>query len=185
MSYMPSAVIANLLANQLTVGEEVMPREFAVGTSSSPSGFMRVTFWTARKTETITQVRMITSSAAAAATPTLCRMGIVEMVDGVATMIAATDNDTTLFSATNTAYTRSLLTPFQKVAGRRYGGGALVVSATTTPVFSANTISNPEAGMEPAISLVWTGLADFPANGVALTGPGIANGARPYVAVLP
>lgn len=186
---MPSAVIANLLANQLTVGEETIPRECisnsAVGTTS---GFIRVSFFTARKTETTTQVRMISGATPAAATPTLVRIGLFEIAaDSTATLVAATADDTSLFSASVTAYTRNWTAPYQKVAGRRYGLGALVVTATTPPQFIGQNIANgTEFGEAPVLSLVWTGLTDLPALGGTLAGgSGVPNGARPYAVVLP
>lgn len=189
MTYMPSAVIANLLANQLEVGEEVFPRELASSTGAvvPSSGQLRMTNFSARKSETTTQVRVYSGATAAAATPTLCRIGMYLLdSSGDGTLVAATDNDTTLFASTLTAYTRSWATPYAKVAGQRYAIGVLVVSATTMPSLHGHplgALSGSEVGVAPALGGMLTGQADLPASFTA--GSLIGNGQRPYLVVLP
>lgn len=184
---MPSAQLSALTADDLVVGEESMPRELSTNNVTTVSGALRMCLWTARKTEEVTQVRMFTTGTAAAATPTLVRIALAEVAaDGTITLVAATDSDTTLFSSTNTAYTKSFSAPYRKVAGRRYGVGALVVTGAATPVFAGNASAmiSTENGQAPAIGWVFTGLTDLPAIGANFAS-GAASGTRPYAAVVP
>jgi hypothetical protein len=175
------------LSNTVTIGEEVYQREFMT-TASVPltSGTMRLTYFTSRKSETTTQVRVYSGSTAAAATPTLCKVGLY-LIDGsgVPNLVAATANDTAMFAATNTAYTRSWTTPYAKIVGQRYVLGVLVASATTMPTLSGHSFAvAPEpAGIAPILcGATGTNLTDLPATLPAT--PSSAN-VRPYAVMLP
>jgi hypothetical protein len=173
--------------NLLTTGEESIPRELAtsLGVVSS-SGQIRLTYFTARKTEVTTQVRMYSGSTAAGATPTLCRIGLwLAASDGsCSALVASTANDTTLFAAANTAYTRSWSVSYAKIAGQRYAIGALVVTAAAAPTLSGQAgFIFGESSVDPVMAGVATGQADLPASMTsAVAGSG---GGRPYAAVLP
>jgi len=127
--------------NLLTVGQETRPRDmFVWGVSTlavgAASGSMRGTQFVARKSETVTQVRVYTNTTAAAATPTLCRIGLYSVAsNGDHTLIASTPNDTTLFAAASTGYTKSFSVSVAVVAGQRYSLCYLVVSGAATPTF--------------------------------------------------
>ena len=101
------------------------------------SGYVTFSFWTADKTEPINNVKVTTGGTAAGATPTLCRMGIysVNAAGDLTALLAATANDTSLFAAANTVYTRALTTQFNKVAGQRYATALLVVTGAAMPKF--------------------------------------------------
>lgn len=179
---------AAFTGNQLTVGEETIPREiFTSAAASSPaSGQLRFTYFTARKTEVTTQVRLYTGSTAAAATPTLCRIGLWEVAaNGDLTLVASTANDTTLFAAALTAYTRSWQSSYGKVAGRRYAISPLVVSAAAMPTFGGLAIAyTAEAqGQAPPLAGILAGQTDLPSPISA--GSVAASGMRVYAAVLP
>jgi hypothetical protein len=172
--------------NALLVGESTLPRQLFAGAVVTPaSGNVRLTYFTATKTELISQVRTFSGGTAAAATPTLCKVGIYSVADnGDLTRIASTANDTTLWSATNTAYTRSLLTSFTKVAGQRYAVGQLCVSGVAMPAWPATTFS---AGTEwssqaPRISATHNGQTDLPAT---IPNPAGVNSQMIYTVVLP
>lgn len=170
----------------LSVGEETMPRQFAGG--NTPTGSTQtliLTPFTARKTEAITQIKTITGSTAAGATPALCRMGFYQVnADGSITLLASHANDTTLFAATYTAYTKTLTSTFNKVAGQRYAHGILVVSGAAIPNFAGgSTVIGSEAGLAPAISLRVTGQTDLPASVAA--GSVLSNNSRHYGVALP
>jgi hypothetical protein len=120
-----------------TAGEVVPRRDRITGnTIAAVSGVVHLTYFTADKSETISTLTVSTGSVAAAATPTLCRLGLYS-VDGSdnLTLVASTTNDTTLFAATQTAYAKALSTPYAKVAGQRYATAILVVSGATMPNF--------------------------------------------------
>lgn len=167
-----TAEFANLRRGDfLTVGEETMPR-FAIGSAGVTTASQRLmlSFFMARKTETTGQVVVQTGNVAAAATPTLVRVGVYQL-DGSdnGTMVASTTNDTTLFAAAFTTYTKSLAASFTKTAGTRYALGILVVTAAATPqfygTFSIPSFSNGiGVGAAPRLAGVLSGQADLPAS---------------------
>lgn len=183
-------VPASLTGNQLVLGEEAFSREALTSSAvSQASGQIRLTYFTARKTEVSTQCRFPSGATAAGATPTLCRIGLFEIAaNGDGVLVASTANDTTLFAAANTSYTKPWSASFSKVAGRRYALGALVVSGATMPTFIGQFIANSatntdEAAMTPRISGYLAGLSDLPASFAA--GSVFATNNRPYGVILP
>ncbi|WBB94190.1 hypothetical protein [Verrucosispora sp. WMMC514] len=129
--------LTSLSADALTVGE-IVPRRDRINSNSVAllSGLLVLGYWTADKTETINTLTAHTGGAAAGATPTLCRMGVYSVAgNGNLTLVAATDDDTSLFAAANTAYPKALASPWNKVAGQRYAVGLLVVTGAAMPTF--------------------------------------------------
>ena len=105
-------------------GEDTFDRRLMNVQGIDPtSGFIMGSVFRATKTETTTQVLVRTGSTACAATPTTCKIGLYT-VDDPSTMnltrVAVTANDTTLFAATNSDYTRSWAASTTKVAGTLY-----------------------------------------------------------------
>lgn len=180
---------AQMAQNLLTTGEETLSREMADSTavSSSTSGSLRLTYFTARKSETITQVRLYSGGTAAGATPTLCRIGLYTVAanGSLTALVASTTNDTALFAAANTAYTKSWSSSYAKVAGQRYALGVLVVSGAAMPTFLGRVLgSAAEAStIAPILSASVSGQSDLPAS-VALGSLG-TSGNRIYAALLP
>jgi hypothetical protein len=151
--------------NEVSVGESTMRRADVVTGANLVSGQENFIFFTAKKTETINNVYTITT-AAAGATPTLCRFGIYSVdSSGNLTLVASTPNDTTLFAAANTAYTKALSAPFNKVAGQRYAVGLLIVSAASMPSFLGQNSGGVSAGLlnatTPRIAGSLSGLSDL------------------------
>lgn len=171
-------------SDALTVGESVFGRRLATGTSALTSGGLRLTFFTARKTETITSVRTATGGTAAAGT-TLARLGVYrEEADGSITLLGSTANDVTLFSSASTSYTRTLTAPFPKVAGVRYAVGVLVV-ATTPPSIQAlsGAAAAVEASVAPRLNGTIASLSDLPTTSSSAS---VATGSiQHYFALLP
>jgi hypothetical protein len=153
----------------LSSGEATMPREVVLATTSLSTGTLRLSYFTAVKTETITQVRTYSGSAAAA-TPTLCKMGVYSVdASGNLTLLAATANDTALWAAANTTYTRSLTTSFTKVAGQRYAAAQLCVTAGTAPTVlcgssGAGSTMNSIMADAPRLGGAVTAVADLSAS---------------------
>jgi hypothetical protein len=148
----------------LATGEETLDRRWvAVRNLASTSGIMHLTYFQARKTETSTQGRVITGDTAAV-TVTHAMFGVYSVAaNGDLTLVATTADDTTLFAAVNTAYTRSWTASFTKTAGVTYAWARLI-AATTMPTFMG---ANPFSGQgisEGAQSPRITG-----ANGSGLT----------------
>jgi hypothetical protein len=154
--------------NALTAGQETFSRLLINNVAGGGvSGVLRLTYFTARKTETITQVRVVSGSTAAGATPTVVRFGLYSVAaNGDIALIASTANDTALLATINTAYTKALSASVDLVAGTRYAFGILVVSAATMPTFLclATTIGGSELNVAPRISALIAGQADLPAS---------------------
>lgn len=176
------------LKNSLASGEETFIRDFSSSTTvPTTSQTLRLTYFTSRKSETTTQVKTATGSSAAAATPTLCKMGLYSIAaNGDGTLAAATANDTSLFAATSTGYTRSWVSSYAKLAGQRYAFAVLVVSGVATPTLVGTV---PAAGMssETSASLRTSGFVgsqtDLPSS---FTGASVTTSPhRHYATILP
>jgi hypothetical protein len=160
----------NVSASQhaLTTGQETFDRTLVNNVAGSgATQSLRLTYFTARKTETITQVRVITGTTAAAATPTLVRFGIYSVAaNGDIALIASTPNDTTLLAAVTTAYTKALSVSVGLVAGTRYAFGILVVSAVAMPSYPClfTNLLNTEFGQAPRVCALVGSQTDLPAS---------------------
>jgi hypothetical protein len=169
--------------DDLTTGESTISRRLVcAATVASGNGTLRLTYFTAKKTETVTQIRTITGGTAAAGA-TLCRVGIYS-VDGSGnlTLIASIANDTALWAAASTAYTRSLTASFSKVAKTRYAIGHLVVGTTTAPTFlGQGFLTTAEAGISPRISGFYGSQTDLPSS---ISAGSISDTSQQHYAVL-
>lgn len=140
VSYQPTVLLGG--------GEEVLPRFTLGGSISLTSQLLRLTYFTALRTEVINNLVTYTSSIAAAATPTLCRGGVYSIdAAGAGTLVASIANDTTLWAAVSTKYTRALSAPFNKVAGQLYALALLCVSGTTIPTTAGNAANASTASI--------------------------------------
>ena len=122
----------------LTIGEEVIPRQEVVSsTLVVTSQALRLTYFTCKKAQTTTKVRIVTGSTAAGATPTLCRIGLY-LIDGAGagTLVASIANDTALFNLANTGVVRNWLASYAMVVDQRYALGTLVVTTAATPTIA-------------------------------------------------
>jgi hypothetical protein len=173
---------------RLATGQETYPRLLAKDASvSSASGRLRLTYWTARKTETCTQLRLISGSTAAAPAPTLVRGGIYSIDSvGAGTLAAAFANDVAVFSAANTTYTKALTAALPVLAGQTYATATIVVTAAAAPTISgivnAGSVA-AEYGLAEWMGFFLDGQADLPA-GVALAAL-TASASMIYGVVLP
>lgn len=156
--------------NDLDVGE-IVPRRTAINSGVVvASGVLYLAYFTADKSETIATLTAATSTVAAAATPTLCRMGLYSVSStGDLTLVASTPNDTTLFAATSTSYAKALSVPYAKVAGQRYAVGMIVVSSAAMPTFAGSQMTatnwmNVLVRLNPAIAGRLLGQTDLPAT---------------------
>jgi len=174
--------------NLLTTGEETISRVSARDTTLAlTSQKLLLTYFTGRRTETVTQVRVVSGGTAAGATPTTCVIGIYSVAgNGDLTLITSTPNDTSLYAATATAYTKSFSSSWSKVAGTRYALGLLVVTAATAPttagIFAGGGVAT-EAGQAPRLAGSLTGQSSLPST---IANGSIANTTNMfYAAVLP
>lgn len=180
------ATITGLDSNALASGQSTLPRTQVSNQGLGiTSGGMRFAYFTSTKTETVNNLRLITGTGAAAATPTLVRAGVYS-VDGSGnlTLLGAIASDTSIFATASTAYTRALTTPVSLQATRRYAVGIIVVSAATTPSLAGLSWANSaELAQEPRVSAALTGQTDLPASILATSL--IPISVMPYVALLP
>src|SRR5690348_13137144 len=104
-----SALRRAVEADETASGLIVPNRKFYGGASAQlVSGAVWLLGFTAVKRRTVTSMTMVTANTAAAATPTLCRFGVYDVDDADnLSNLNAIANDTTLFAATQTAYTRN------------------------------------------------------------------------------
>jgi hypothetical protein len=179
-----SGAFAPVGGRVLTSGEATAPVEYAGVVLAHGSGQLRLSFFTAIKTETVTKVASISQSAAAS--PTLCRIGIYS-VDGSGdgTLVASMASDTTMWNAGNTRFERALSASWAKTAGQRYAVGALFVG-TSGPNLVCTT-SQSGAGtslaLAPRRSGVLVGQTDLPAS---FTNAGLSvSGHYGYFELLP
>lgn len=187
--WVPVLTSAATEPNLLASGEASLQRDFASVAATLSSGILRLRYFTARKTESVTKVRTYTGNTAAAATPappTLCRVGIysVNTGTGALTLVASIANDTTLWAATQTAYESTLSATWSKVAGTRYAAGLLCVTGATAPTVAAGSISsNPIVGRSPRLAGSVGSQTDLPAS---LAAGAIADSASSvYVEIIP
>lgn len=177
--------------NALTVGESVFDRALInTNTLAMSTGVLRLAYFKATKTETITQIRALLGAVAAGATPTIARIGVwTAGLDGsLIALIASTPNDTALLSGSlNTAFTKALSANWDKVAGTYYAVGLLEVTAATAAQVVAQVngfFPGGEAAESPRFTASLTGQTDLPAGPVA-AGSLTAAGGRPYFALVP
>lgn len=169
-----SADVSTLIVDHpryMATGEAIVPRIASILETTGPgTGVLHLTYFPALKSETCTSAAMIVGAVAAAATPTLVRMGLYSIDSaGAATLIASTANDTALFSAANTRYSKDFTTPVARTAGQRYALGVLTVSAGACANFlaitlGAGTTMNVEAGKSPMLATRITSQTDLPST---------------------
>lgn len=172
--------------SRLVTGQGTMPRTEAISTVTYASGTVRLSHFTAIKSETSTQVTTVSGSTAAAATPTLCRVGLYSIAaNGDGTLVASIANDTTLWATINTAYTRSWSVPYAMVAGQRYAIAAMVVSAAATPtMLGSSGLNLPSVyAAAPRMCGLIPAQADLPAS--FLDSGLTATTTRLYATILP
>ena len=134
-----SALDADRL-NLVTTGEELIPRGMVGSTVALDLAVLHLTFFTARKTESIT--KMLTATGATAFSGTRSQVAIYSVsTDGTTlTLVTTTADSGTLWSSAYTEYNTPLLSTFNKVAGSRYAVGFLAVG-TTAPTLPFQVIS--------------------------------------------
>lgn len=152
----------------LAIGEATCPRRFMASAGATISGDLQLTYFTACKTETITQLQMY-SAGAAGASVTLNRWAVYNIAaNGDLALTASTSNDLTLFTATATRYTKPLLVPWSKVAGNRYAVGFLTVAGTPPAVYGSTDVAASLVdnvwGREPRLSGRVVGQTDLPTS---------------------
>lgn len=169
--------------DQLTAGEETLDRRHVTDNGTVASGNLVLTYFTARKSETIHTVRTFVAGTAAAGT-TVARIGIYRIeINGDHTLVASTANDTTLWNASFSGFTTSLSAAWAKQAGQRYAVGMLFVGTTGPTLRGVFPIIGAEDAFAPRINGNLTGQANLPAS--ITTAVGQATGLSVYAAIVP
>lgn len=140
--------IQNARLDRLDSAITVMPRyAVVIGsgiTTSSTNGSVNLSYFTADRNMTVSSITMRTGGTAAAATPTLIRMGIYsEALTQDLTLIASTPNDTTLFATASTMYTKALSATVDLTIGSRYAAAMLIITGATAPTIAAGQTVEP------------------------------------------
>jgi len=154
-------------ANQeldLADGENTFARRLINIAGLAPgNGNLRLTYFTAQRTETVTDVRTLCTVASVGAT--LARIGVYSVAsNGDLTLVASTANDTTLWESTGSV-TKALSASLSKVRGTRYAVGLLTVGTSTSPQLSGiEQVANTETAVEPRLSALVSSLADLPST---------------------
>jgi len=149
-----------------TTAVETFPR-MSIGFLVVTGGAALYSFFTPLATVTVSQITMLSGGTAAAGL-TLARMGLFtyDETSGTATLVARCASDTTLFTATRTAYTRSFDTAgsfpssYQLVAGTRYGIALLCVG-TTMPTIQGNAGLAEMSALTPRLTAIRTSQSDL------------------------
>jgi len=178
--------------NQLAVGEEIYSRDLVTSSAVAvTSGVLRLSFFTALKTEITAQVKMLSGSTPAGATPSLIRVGLYLVQDsGNGVLVASTlnnpTNNATLFTVVNMPYIQPWSTPYLKLAGQRYAEGPLFVTTAAPPTLAGYTLAlamETEAAADPRLTGRLSGQTDLPASFTA--GSLTPTNVRYYASLLP
>lgn len=169
MSQPPAQPLGTIDTNAVAVGIETIARNAARDNVAMTSGVIRFAYFTARKSELTTRMRMCSGTTAAVATPTLVKYALfsVDPTTGDLTRIAITANDTSTFAAVSQTYTKNWLASASVILGMRYAVAALVVSSVTVPTVSGNIPVLPSfevGGTDPVMAKVLTGQTDIGAS---------------------
>lgn len=184
-TFNPLDFIDQVDENRIATGQETFPRETCdQNATAATSGVLELTYFTAYKTETSTQVKTFAGGIAAAATPTTCKVGLYTVAsNGDLTRVAITANTTTLWATINTAYTTAWLASVDLVKGQRYALARLIVTGVAAPSWPCQFLAAALGSETPRINGQVAGQTDIPASISAGT---VANTAvRRFAEVLP
>lgn len=156
----PAALASD--AQSLASGDEVMSR-IGLSTQLVDSGTLHLSYFTARKTETVTKVITEVEDGAAGGA-TLARIGLYT-VDGSGnlTLVASSANDTALWTSPYQITTATFTTPYTKTVGTRYAVGILWIG-TTAPAISASISSAGLYSAPPILVRILPGQTDLPSS---------------------
>lgn len=170
------------------IGEQGMFRSLPLtvvkdATVSTGTGILRLSYRRATKSGAFTQIRAHSGTTAAAATPTLCKMGVFSVAsNGDLTRLARTSNDTALFSTISTPYSLALDATVNVVAGQLYAFGVLVITGTTPPTLHGTIMLNAtEASLDERYNGSVSGQTDI-ISSISAGSVGVST-SNPYIAL--
>lgn len=155
--------------HQRISGAETLPRLVATsGSASTGTQNLRLSFFTAQSSFTAANAVIAGGATAAAATPSLIRVGLYTVAsNGDLTLVASTASDTSLLASANTIYVKALSASYAVTKGQRYALGLLVVTATTAPTVVGQfpgSATSAFPGLSPRLCGVVASQADLPAT---------------------
>lgn len=146
--------------------DETMDRHQANSGQSMTTQTLRLSYFTCAQDGTANNIVACSGGTAAGATPTLVRYGLYTVAaNGDITLVASTANDTAIFVAANTEYSKALSSPYARIFGQRYAIGILVVTAAATPtVAGTGTTASATMARAPRLCAIVTSQADLPSS---------------------
>jgi len=139
------------------------------------SGTTYFTFFTPLRTLTLDEIS-VSSAGTASSGATLVRFGLYTYDETTATLVAATANDTTIFSTRNTLYTRafstggSLPSTYTLQAGVRYGLAVLWIGSTPGNAYVAYGFApGSVTSLSPKLNGAVTSQTDLPTTATPVT----------------
>lgn len=169
------ADVATLQADDATMGfgsavYDSMPRgELVGGIAISATGGLRLTYFNARQSGTVTNVSFLVVTAQVGMTFTVARVGLYLIEpNGDGTLVASTTHDATLFNTLG-VITKALTASYAMIKGRRYAIGFMPVytGAGTTPAVAAVAFDQNVYALDPRMTGFFSGQANLPASFVA------------------
>jgi hypothetical protein len=185
----PAVVVDTEAANpidvpfDLTSGQATFNRWLITGFPAPGTGNLRLTYFTARKSETVASFRTIVNTLATSTT--LARIGLYT-VDGSGnlTLVASTTNNTSMWQSLGGSITQALTTPYAVTRGTRYAVGLLIVNSGTACTISGNSnVGSAEAAIAPRLSGFVASQTDLPST--VAVGSISNSGTAFYVALVP
>jgi hypothetical protein len=162
-------------AMSFTNGQMTLPRLLSDSSVTPTSGRLNLVYFVADKSFTATKVRA-TSRGTTCSALTRCRFGVWEIDgSGNGTLVASTPDDTTLFAATFTIYTKNFSASLNIVGGQTYAAGWLITG--TIGVFYGSAVSGSMAALPPRTMGDITA-ADLPAS---FTDAGVSLNSTQYI----
>ena len=163
----PTDPFTGVYGDLLITGEEVMDRDYAGTNTVTTLGTVRFTYFTARKSEAINNIRMWAGTTIAAGL-TLARMGVYleDPTTRALSLLGASVNDTALFAVANTGYTKALNATVNKAKGQRYAV-AVLMTGTTAATLLGTAVPTVAADMwagAPRLAGLLAGQTDLPAS---------------------
>lgn len=157
--------------NRMT-GYEPFPRNGWTSTGNSlGAGVVRFMYFTAVEEVPCTAFYTASGTTAAAATPSLCRVGLYSVgVSGDLDLVARSANDPTLWAATITAYTSVMATAggypssVTPVIGQRYALAVVCVTGGTPPTMYSQEFVRGTHQLEPRMTAALVGQTDLPTH---------------------
>lgn len=154
---------------------DIIPRLSVGSTRNLNNGVIYGTVFTPQENFTVNNIQSFTQTGGTdVGGTTVRRMGLFTLSGNTATLVARTDSDATLFSASNTLYTRALSTTggypssYTLTAGTEYLFGVIAYNtggAFNIPTIAAGNITTQT--FTPAVNLGLTGQTDLPTGATA------------------